>query len=63
MKRDGNETGKPSGEATPSKKQKVHFADEKTLEQVKELPSTPLPAGLHIFIEVIISAFETKGSI
>ena len=38
MKRDGNETRKPSGEETPSKKQK-------TLEKVKAFPSTSLPAG------------------
>ena len=45
VKRDGNETRKPSGEETPSKKQKGLFADEKALEKVKAFPSTSLPAG------------------
>ena len=44
MKRDGSER-RPSGEATPSKKQKVLSADGKTLEEVKAFPSTALPAG------------------
>ena len=44
LKRDGGER-KPSGEETPSKKQKVIFADEKTLEKVKAFPSTSLRAG------------------
>ena len=44
MKRDGGER-KPSGEETPSKKQKVVFADEKALEKEKSLPSTSVPAG------------------
>ena len=44
MRRDGVER-KPSGEETPTKKQKVLFADEKTLEEVKAFPSTSWPAG------------------
>ena len=44
MKRGGGER-KPSGEETPSKKQKVLFADQITLEKVKAFPSTSLPAG------------------
>ena len=39
MKRDGGE--RKSREETPSKKQKVLFADKKTLENAKAFPSTP----------------------
>ena len=60
VKRDGNETRKPIGEEPPSKKQKGLFAGEKTFEQMKASPSN---YSYIIFIEVTISAFETKGSI
>ena len=44
MKGTGGER-KPSGEETPSKKQKVLSTDEKTFEKVKAFPSTSLPAS------------------
>ena len=44
MKRDGSER-KPSGEETSSKKQKVLFTNEKTVEEVKAFPSASLPAN------------------
>ena len=44
MKGTGGER-KPSGEETPSKKQKALFADAKTLGKVKAFPFTSLPAG------------------
>ena len=52
MKPDGNETRKSSGEETASKRQKVLFADEKTL------PSTSLPAGQPNPVTPILSSLR-----
>ena len=61
MKRDGGEK-KPSGEETPSKKQKVLFTDEKRLGKVKAFPSTPLPAGLPNPITPIQSSLRSPSA-
>ena len=61
MKRDGGER-KPSGEETPTKKQKVLFTGEKTLEKVKAFPSTSLPAGQPNLIAPILSSFRSPSS-
>ena len=58
MKRDGSER-KPSGEETPSKKQKVLSTDEKTFEKVKAFPSTSLPAGQPNPITPILSLLRS----
>ena len=61
MKRDGGER-KPSGEETPSKKQKVLSTDEKTFEKVKAFPSTSLPAGQPNPITPILSSLRSPSA-
>ena len=60
MKRGGNER-KPSGEETPSEKQKVLVADEKALEKVKAFPSTSLPAGRPNPVTPILSSLRSPS--
>ena len=57
----GNET-KPGEEETTNKKQKVLFADEKTLEEVKAFPSTSLPAGQPNPIVSILSSLRSPSA-
>ena len=61
MKRVGGER-KPSGEETPSKKQKVLITDEKTLEEVKAFPSTSLTAGQPNPIAPILSSLRSPSA-
>ena len=61
MKRDGSER-KPSGEKKSSKKLKVLFTDEKTLEEVKTFPSTSLPAGQPSPITPILSSLRSSSA-
>ena len=61
MKRNGN-ARKPTREETPSKKQKVLFADEKALEKVKAFPSTSLPAGQPNPVTPILSSVRSPSA-
>ena len=53
---------RPSGKGTPSKKQNVFFADEKTLEKVKAFPSASLPAGQPNPITPILSPLSSSSA-
>ena len=61
MKRHGGER-KPSGEETPSKKQKGFSTDEKTFEKVKAFPSTSFAAGQPNPITPILSSLRSPSA-
>ena len=63
VKRDGRELRKPSGEETPNKKQKVLFANEKTLGEMEAFPSTPMPSkGRSYFISSRLPSAPSRPS-